>query len=101
MKSFKILMALFIAIISTGNGHAFDREFILLEAKKYVSWFNVFLEKCNGSSFFKKGKIQGTVHLDACLTGMSAVYLSEIYDCKTSISLEDCLILVLETFQYL
>ena len=39
-----------------------------------IAWFNAFLEKFNGISFFKKQKIDDSIHLDACLTGMGAVF---------------------------
>ena len=66
------------------------------EAKKDISWFNVFLDQFNGTSFFKKEKMQGIVHLDACLTGLGAVHCNEIYHCKIPTCLQDCPIVVRE-----
>ena len=61
-----------------------------------ISWFNSFLSIFNGTSFFQKKKIDSTIHLDACLTGMGAVY-----HCKTPAYLENANITTLEMYNIL
>ena len=71
------------------------------EARRDITWFHSFLSKFNGTSFFKKIKIDSIVHLDACLTGIGAIFEKEIYYAKIPTFLQHCPIVVLEMFNIL
>ena len=43
----------------------------------------LFLKKFNGVSFFEKNVIEHTICLDACLTGMGAIFYESVYHLHT------------------
>ena len=61
-----------------------DKKFIKLghNFQRDITWFKKFVEKFNGTTFFIKEKVQGTVFLDACLSGMGAIHEDEVYHLK-------------------
>ena len=48
---------------------------------KDIDWFLKFLPKFNGITFFSKPEVDETqfLYLDACLTGMGAVWRDRVY----------------------
>ena len=44
------------------------------EARRDIAWFQRFIHQFNGTSFFVKSKMDKEVHLDACLTGVGAIF---------------------------
>ena len=48
------------------------------EFHKDLKWFNIFLSVYNGVSFFQYPYTK-TVHLDACTTGLGAIYENQVY----------------------
>ena len=64
-------------------------------------WFQKFLQKFNGKSFFVKKVVDIQVHLDACLTGMGAVFGTQVYHVKTPVDLHSHNIATLEMFNIL
>ena len=53
--------------------HAFQKD---------VRWFKNFLVQFNGTSLYVKDKVDANIHLDACLTGVGAIFQNEIYQAK-------------------
>ena len=53
------------------------------EFKKDIAWFNSFLVRFNGRTFFSKGLIQPVtnIFLDACLIGLGGVWNQQVYQC--------------------
>ena len=64
-------------------------------------WFKKFLNKFNGKSFFVKTTVDLEIHLDACLTGMGAVFGNEVYHIATPDFLKSDNIATLEMFNIL
>ena len=52
------------------------------EFHRDLQWFKNFLEVFNGKSFYIKNSVDAEIHLDACLTGVGAVFKQEIYHAK-------------------
>ena len=52
---------------------------LTVEFQKDIAWFNTFLDKFNGVSFFNKPKIEGEIHLNASAKALGAHFENEIY----------------------
>ena len=50
--------------------------------QKDLAWFKKFVHKFNGTSFFVKNSVDAEIHLDACLTGIGAVFKNFIYQAQ-------------------
>ena len=49
------------------------------EFKRDLRWFDKFLSRYNGRSFFDHKPVFGVIDLDACLTGLGGRYNNEVY----------------------
>ena len=66
-----------------------------------VNWFKKFVEKFNGTTFFDKSLVQGTIYLDACLSGMGAIFEKQVYHVPTPPDLVGKNIAILEMYNIL
>ena len=59
----------------------FGKEQIQLDINfhRYLNWFKKFLPQFNGKAFFVHRPVQATIELDACLQGLGAVYMNQVY----------------------
>ena len=59
----------------------YDKKSITLTTsfRRDLRWFDKFLEKYNGTSFFDHKPIFGTIELDACLTGFGGCWENLVY----------------------
>ena len=62
-----------------------------------LNWFCKFLPKFDGKAFFQHSPIQATIEL-ACLQGLGAVCMNQVYAIKIPVHLENCWIIHLEMF---
>ena len=67
-------------MLDTLRAH-FGKEKISLDINFHrdLNWFKKFLPKFNGTAFFVHRPIQATIELDACLQGLGAVYMNQVY----------------------
>ena len=67
-------------MLDTLRAH-FGKENISLDIEFHrdLNWFKKFLPKFNGTAFFIHRPVQATIELDACLQGLGAVYLNQVY----------------------
>ena len=67
-------------MLDTLRSH-FSKEKISLDTNFHrdLNWFKKFLTKFNGKAFFVHRPIQATIELDACLKGLGAVYVGQVY----------------------
>ena len=72
--------------------HAFQKD---------VRWFKNFLVQFNGTSLYVKDKVDANIHLDACLTGVGAIFQNEIYQAKIPEKFKHCHIAALEMLNIL
>ena len=75
-----------------------DKNQILLtnEFHRDLNWFNTFLVPYNGITFFDHKHPHHTVYLDACLTGLGAIFGHHIYSLPIPIGYNDYTIVHLE-----
>ena len=67
-------------MLDTLRAH-FGKENIALDINFHrdLNWFQKFLSKFNGTAFFVHRPVQATIELDACLQGLGAVYMNQVY----------------------
>ena len=66
-----------ILMLLRGNSH--NNQICLIENfRKDLRWFNAFLPVFNGVSFFKHPPCK-SVHLDACSSGLGAIFDRQVY----------------------
>ena len=61
------------------DGHAVKRICLTTEFHRDLNWFNTFLSSYNGVTFYDNNQIHATIALDACLSGLGAVYKDMVY----------------------
>ena len=77
------------------NFRDYNAKKISEESKRDIAWLKKFLQKFNGTTFFTKEPINKAVHLDACLTGIGAIF-KLIYTAKIPQNFKHCCIATLE-----
>ena len=67
-------------MLDTLRAH-FGKENIALDINfhRELNWFKKFLPKFNGTAFFVHHPVQATIELDACLQGLGAVHMNQVY----------------------
>ena len=80
-----------------------DKKVIPLDADfhKDTNWFKIFLTKFKGKSFLLKKNVDIEIHLDICLSGMDAIFGSQIYHVTTPEFLKGQNIAIQEMFNIL
>ena len=66
-----------------------------------LQWFKNFLDVFNGKSFYVKSSVDAEIHLDACLSGVGAVFKNQIYAGKIPERLQKFNIAALEMLNIL
>ena len=68
---------------------------------KDLSWFKSFIDTFNGVTLYHKNSVDGEIHLDACLTGVGAIFGNEVYKAKIPPLFKECHITALEMLNIL
>ena len=66
-----------------------------------LQWFKKFLDVFNEKSFYVKSSVDAEIHLDACLSGVGAVFKNQVYAGKIPESLQHLCIAALEMLNIL
>ena len=61
------------------DGHALKHIYLTTDFHRDLNWFNTFLSSYNGVTFYDNNQIHATIALDACLSGLGAVYKDMVY----------------------
>ena len=61
------------------DGHALKHIHLTTEFHRDLNWFNTFLSSYNGVTFYDNNQIHATIALDACFSGLGAVYKDMVY----------------------
>ena len=61
------------------DGHACKQIHLTTDFHRDLHWFNTFLSSYNGVTFYDNSQIHATIALDACLSGLGAVYKDMVY----------------------
>ena len=61
------------------DGHAAKHICLTNEFHRDLNWFNTVLSSYNGVTFYDNNPIYATIALDACLSGLGAVYQNMVY----------------------
>ena len=61
------------------DGHALKHIYLTTDFHRDLNWFNTFLSSYNGVTFYDNSQIHATIALDACLSGLGAVYKDMVY----------------------
>ena len=61
------------------DGHALKHIHLTSEFHRDLNWFNTFLSSYNGVTFYDNNQIHATIALDACLSGLGAIYKDMVY----------------------
>ena len=66
-----------------------------------LNWFRKFLPQFNGTAFFNNSPVQMTIELDACLVGLGAICINQVYAIKIPKNYENYSIVHLEMLNIL